>query len=191
MRKAIKNNRFLSACYALTQVCFQRLQIAWLVGIMLWACMRFESPAKNDPEQNSPVPVSISLNLDRSIFSKSQAIPVEVQFIALRPVALCLSRNLHQHFRFDLAHAVLGKLAFQPVFVASSATDQSMPVVLAPGETLRRWVNLKALSLQPERRWPEGEYSVSAEFFLCENNLQDQAEQNIPASNTARFMIAL
>jgi hypothetical protein len=133
----------------------------------------------------------------KPIYSRREGIRMGFGFTASKPVQLCLEKKPMAQFYPTIARLGFGKLPISPTVTQDTQVlfNQSMRIIkLKPGERYVQWLDLKQYALDDGRAWESGEYRVSAEFRLCDQNaysINDPAakETVIKSVGSARFMI--
>ncbi len=156
--------------------------------------------ASKKPEKKSPPPPPVSLTMKplKNIYSPREGLGVQFVFHAIRPTRLCLEKDPFTQFQFNVERGGVGKLPLAPIVVKDTRELFFQPIKvvnLQPGKPYYLRGNLKRLNFTDGQDWGIGDYYVSATFFLCnqeeDEETFDSAGEEIPikSAKTATFMI--
>lgn len=132
------------------------------------------SPAPAEASSQKPSPPKppqldgiVTLSATRTTLKQTDAVIVELNIKALKPLTLCLNEQQPQdNVHFTIFRGGYGQLNTTPDVVKPSKT-RNKQTSLTPGQSIRWAVNLTQISGVAATEWQPGEYRIQAKFYPC------------------------
>lgn len=119
------------------------------------------------PPQPPQVDGLLTLTAARTTLKQTDAVIVELNIKAIKPLTLCLNDKQPQdNVHFTIYRGGYGQLNSTPEVVKPS-TIRPKQLLLEPNKSMRWAVNLTQISGVPSTEWQPGEYRIQAKFYPC------------------------